>query len=134
MSSTMAAALITLAPGDIREPHWHPNSDEWLMVMHGKISMTVVNGKGESSHFTCGPNDVASTPQGFGHYVENISDGETLVLVVHNHAEFTTVNLSEWVAGGSNSVFTTALGLPSETFDEVPKKRAYITRRKKKAK
>ena len=25
----VAAALVTLAPGGLRELHWHPNADEW---------------------------------------------------------------------------------------------------------
>src|SRR5579863_2203655 len=45
-SESMAATLIRLATGDFREPHWHPNSDEWLFVMSGHIRMTIVDGKG----------------------------------------------------------------------------------------
>ena len=81
MSASMSAGLIRLAAGDFREPHWHPNSDEWLFVMAGQIRMTIVDGKGEASRFDCGPEDVAFTPQGFGHYVENIGEGEAYVMV-----------------------------------------------------
>ncbi len=126
MSASMSASLITLAPGDMREPHWHPNSDEWLFVMAGTIRMTIVDGKGESSQFECGLEDVAFTPQGFGHYVENIGDGEARLMLIHNHAEFTTVNLSEWVAAGSTSVFASTLKMPVRAFDDVPTKRVFI--------
>jgi oxalate decarboxylase len=126
MSASMSAGLVRLATGDFREPHWHPNSDEWLFVMAGTIRMTIVDGKGEASRFECGPEDVAFTPQGFGHYVENIGDTEATVMLVHNHAEFTTVNLSEWVAAGSTSVFTSTLKMPAEAFDDVPTKRVFI--------
>lgn len=131
ISASMSAGLIRLAPGDFREPHWHPNSDEWLLVMSGSISMTIVDGKGEASRFTCGPEDVAFTPQGFGHYVENIGDGEAQVLVVHNNAEFTTVDLSEWVAGGSAAIFASTLNMPAKAFDQAPDKRVFIGRKKK---
>jgi oxalate decarboxylase len=126
MSASMSAGLVHLATGDFREPHWHPNSDEWLFVMSGNIRMTIVDGKGEASRFTCGPEDVAFTPQGFGHYVENIGDTEAVVMLVHNHAEFTTVNLSEWVAGGSASVFTSTLKMPADALDDAPTKRVFI--------
>jgi oxalate decarboxylase len=126
MSASMSAGLIHLATGDFREPHWHPNSDEWLFVMSGNIRMTIVDGKGEASRFTCGPEDVAFTPQGFGHYVENIGDTEAVVMLVHNHAEFTTVNLSEWVAGGSASVYASTLKMPVEALDDAPTKRVFI--------
>ena len=128
MSASMSAGLIRLAAGDFREPHWHPNSDEWLFVMNGKIRMTIVNGHGEASRFECGPEDVAFTPQGFGHYVENIGDSEAYVMVVHNNAEFTTVDLSEWVAGGSASVFAATLNMSAGALDDAPKDRVFIGR------
>ena len=28
-SKTIAAALVELDPGALRELHWHPNADEW---------------------------------------------------------------------------------------------------------
>lgn len=80
MSASISASLITLAPGDVREPHWHPNSDEWLFVMAGRVRMTIVDGKGAASHFECGPEDVAFTPQGFGHYVESSGDAEASLI------------------------------------------------------
>ncbi len=126
MSASMSASLITLAPGDVREPHWHPNSDEWLFVMAGQVRMTIVDGKGEASQFDCAVEDVAFTPQGFGHYVENSGDGEARLMLIHNHADFTTVNLSEWVAAGSTSVFASTLHMPERVFDAVPAKRVFI--------
>jgi oxalate decarboxylase/phosphoglucose isomerase-like protein (cupin superfamily) len=132
MSASMSAGLIRLAAGDFREPHWHPNSDEWLFVMSGKIRMTIVDPKGEASRFDCGPEDVAFTPQGFGHYVENIGEGEACVMVVHNHAEFTTIELSEWVAGGAKSVFASTLNMPVEAFDAAPTERVFFGTKKQK--
>ncbi|HTU27103.1 MAG TPA: cupin domain-containing protein [Pirellulales bacterium] len=126
MSSTMSASLITLAEGDLREPHWHPNSDEWLFVMEGQVRMTIVDGKGQASSFECGLEDVAFTPIGFGHYVENSGSGQARVMVVHNHADFTTVNLSEWVAAGQTSVFAAVLNMPISAFANAPTKKEFI--------
>lgn len=128
MSSNMSASLIHLAAGDVREPHWHPNSDEWLFVMAGKIRMTIVDGNGDASNFECGPEDVAFTPQGFGHYVENSGDTEARLMLIHNHAEFTTVNLSEWVAAGSMAVFASVLKMPTKAFDDAPAKKVFIAK------
>jgi oxalate decarboxylase len=126
MSASMSASLVTLAPGDVREPHWHPNSDEWLFVMAGEIRMTIVDGHGQASRFDCSLEDVAFTPQGFGHYVENIGDAEARLMLIHNHAEFTTVNLSEWVAAGSSGVFASTLKMPVGALDDVPTERVFI--------
>ena len=35
-SSTIAAALVEIAPGGMREMHWHPNNDEWQYYLGGK--------------------------------------------------------------------------------------------------
>ncbi len=34
ISSTMAAALVEVNPGGMRELHWHPNADEWQVLDH----------------------------------------------------------------------------------------------------
>ena len=32
-SRTIAAALVKVEPGSMRELHWHPNADEWQYYM-----------------------------------------------------------------------------------------------------
>jgi oxalate decarboxylase/phosphoglucose isomerase-like protein (cupin superfamily) len=130
ISASISASLIDLAAGAVREPHWHPNSDEWLFVMAGEIRMTIVDGEGVASQFDCGPEDVAFVPQGFGHYVENVGEATAKLMLIHNHADFTTVNLSEWVAGGSVSVFASTLNMPLAAFDDAPKERVFIGKKK----
>ncbi|WP_306779970.1 cupin domain-containing protein, partial [Klebsiella aerogenes] len=41
VATTVAAALVTVRPGGIREMHWHPNADEWQYYIKGKGRMTV---------------------------------------------------------------------------------------------
>jgi oxalate decarboxylase len=38
----VAAALVALKPGGVRELHWHPNSSEWQFWIAGKGRMTVL--------------------------------------------------------------------------------------------
>jgi oxalate decarboxylase len=37
----IAAAIVRLKPGRLRELHWHPNQDEWQYYISGKGRMTV---------------------------------------------------------------------------------------------
>jgi oxalate decarboxylase len=37
----IAAAIVRLKPGGLRELHWHPNADEWQYYVSGKGRMTV---------------------------------------------------------------------------------------------
>src|SRR6201999_3126665 len=43
VSTTIAAALLTIHPGGMREMHWHPNADEWQYWIKGKGQMTIFN-------------------------------------------------------------------------------------------
>jgi oxalate decarboxylase/phosphoglucose isomerase-like protein (cupin superfamily) len=39
-ATTMAAALAEVAPGGMRELHWHPNSDKWQYYISGTARMS----------------------------------------------------------------------------------------------
>jgi oxalate decarboxylase len=49
-ASTIAAALVEVEPGGLRELHWHPNSDEWQYYILGQGLMTVTSRTQETSH------------------------------------------------------------------------------------
>jgi oxalate decarboxylase len=40
-SKTISAALVEVAPGAMRELHWHPNTDEWQYYIEGQARMGV---------------------------------------------------------------------------------------------
>jgi oxalate decarboxylase len=40
-SKTVAAALVKVKPGSMRELHWHPNADEWQYYMRGSAQARV---------------------------------------------------------------------------------------------
>ncbi|MGA2923261.1 MAG: cupin domain-containing protein [Candidatus Sulfotelmatobacter sp.] len=44
----MAAAIVTLKPGGLRELHWHPNEDEWQYYVTGTGRMTVFSAGGHA--------------------------------------------------------------------------------------
>jgi hypothetical protein len=50
----------------------------------------------------------------------------------YNNSEFTTVNLSEWVAGGSASVFASTLNVPVAALDDAPTDRVFIGKKRPK--
>jgi oxalate decarboxylase len=41
VATNIAAAVVTVKPGCMRELHWHPNADEWQFYFAGKGRMTV---------------------------------------------------------------------------------------------
>ena len=46
ISKTIAAAMVTIKPGAMRELHWHSNSDEWNIFLQGTARITVFASSG----------------------------------------------------------------------------------------
>src|ERR1700694_1228012 len=53
-SKTIAAALVEVEPGGMRELHWHPNVDEWQYYIEGQGRMGVFGAQGTARHFGYG--------------------------------------------------------------------------------
>ena len=69
VSKNIAAALVTIKPGGMRELHWHPNASEWQYYLAGKGHMTVFTSEG-ARRLDFNTNDVGFVPAVAGHYVE----------------------------------------------------------------
>lgn len=70
-STAIAAAIVTVKPGGLRELHWHPNADEWQYYFGGKARMTVfiTGGRARTMDFETG--DVGYIQKTLPHYIEN---------------------------------------------------------------
>jgi oxalate decarboxylase len=71
VSTTVAAALLTIRPGGMREMHWHPNADEWQYWIKGKGTMTVFNTGPNAVTMDFNPGDVGYVKRNLGHYIKN---------------------------------------------------------------
>lgn len=97
-SKTIAAALVEVEPGGIRELHWHPNADEWQYYISGKAKMTVFGAEGHARTFNYQPGDVGYVPFAFGHYVQNIGDKPLRFLEMFRSDHFADISLNQWMA------------------------------------
>ena len=68
-ASTIAAALVNIEPGAMRELHWHPH-DEWQYYISGRGRMTVFASSGKARTFNYQAGDVGAIPFAMAHYVE----------------------------------------------------------------
>ena len=59
ISTTMAAAIVTVHPGGIRELHWHPNADEWQYYISGTGRMTIFATGAAPAQWTFKPETLA---------------------------------------------------------------------------
>lgn len=128
ISSTMAGGLVTLKPRGVREMHWHPNADEWQYIVKGRMRMTVFASQGQSQTVELDAGDVGYVPMGYGHYLENISDGETEVLVVFNDGDWIEVGFTALLAGTAPRIVGTNLSLPPAAVAALPRTEAFFVR------
>jgi oxalate decarboxylase len=97
-ASTIAAALVEVAPGGLREMHWHPNTDEWQYYISGRGRMTVFAAAGKARTFDYQAGDVGYIPFAMGHYIENTGDEPLRFLEMFRSARFADVSLRQWMA------------------------------------
>ena len=97
VSTTIAAALVTMPPGAVREMHWHPNADEWQYYIKGKARMTVFDTgpNARTTDFAAG--DIGYVRRNLGHYVENVGDTELQFVGVFRAPRYEEVSLSNWL-------------------------------------
>jgi oxalate decarboxylase len=96
-SKTIAAALVELEPGGLRELHWHPNGDEWQFNIEGEGRMTVSGSEGRARTFDYRGGDVGYVPFAMGQYIENTGSGPMRFLEVFRSSRFADFSLNQWM-------------------------------------
>ncbi len=71
-----------IEPGRSNPHHHHPNCEEVLVVLEGRIRHTAAEGEVEM-----GPGDVITCPPGFAHHATNVGDETAVLLVAFSSAD-----------------------------------------------
>lgn len=98
ISTRIAAALVEIKPGGMREMHWHPNNDEWQYYLTGTGRMTAFAANGTARTFNYRAGDVGYVPFAFGHYIQNTGDQSLWFLEMFKSDRFADVSLNQWMA------------------------------------
>lgn len=126
ISKTIAAAVVQLKPGALRELHWHPNADEWLYVMSGKARVTVFSAVGRARTMDFDAGDVGYIPKSFGHYVENVGDTELKFLETFKSDYFANISLATWMAHTPSELVEAHTHMNLKDIASIPKKQVAI--------
>jgi oxalate decarboxylase len=113
--SDAAIFLLTLEPGGLREPHWHPNAWEMEYVVSGKARLGVVTPQGTYDLVDLGPGDVGFVPQGWAHYIENIGNTVMKMPIVFGNNNPNDIGLSTFFSGLPTDSFARVFNLPEQT-------------------
>jgi oxalate decarboxylase len=127
-ASTIAAALVEVEPGGLRELHWHPNTDEWQYYISGKGRMTVFADSGKARTFDYQAGDVGYVPFAMGHYVENTGDDPLRFLEMFRSAYFADVSLNQWMALTPPELVQQHLNLDQQTLAVLRKDKPVIVK------
>ena len=114
-ATAMAAALVEIKPGGMRELHWHPTSAEWQYYVSGTARMGVFHGEGRHNTVIFRQSDVGYVPQPIGHYVENVGQDTLRYLEVFTSAEYADVSLASWIANVPHELVATHLNIDAAT-------------------
>ncbi len=120
VAQTLAAAIVTVHPGGMRELHWHPNSDEWQYYISGKGRMTVfaTGGRARTTDFEAG--DVGYVQQTLPHYIENTGDTDLRFLEMFRSSFYQDLSLSEWLSHTPPELVMAHLNIDRATLDAIP--------------
>jgi oxalate decarboxylase len=129
VSRTVAAALVTLHPGGMRELHWHPNADEWQYYIGGKGRMTVFATAGRARTMDFQAGDVGYVQQTLPHYVENTGTTDLTFLEMFKTSTFQELSMNQWLSHTPPELVAAHLRLDKATLDEIPKDKSVIVPR-----
>jgi oxalate decarboxylase len=121
VSERIAAALVEVEPGGMRELHWHPNADEWQYYLSGQARMTVFASGGKARTFDYRAGDVGYVPFAMGHYVQNTGTETLTFLEMFRSDHYADVSLSQWMGVLPPELVSEHLNLDDSLIAGLPK-------------
>jgi oxalate decarboxylase len=126
VATTVAAALLTIHPGGMREMHWHPNADEWQYYIKGKGTMTIFNTGPNAVTMDFNAGDIGYVKRNLGHYIKNTGDTDLQVLEVFKAPQFMDVSLSDWITHTPPALVAQHLNVSPEAIATFPRSKPEI--------
>ena len=116
--------LLTLQPGGIREPHWHPSAWELNIVTSGVAAWVVIDGNGNHETFDQHLGDVVFAPQGSFHYFENRGPDDMKIVIIQNTSapeDKDNIGIGESLSRIPPRVLSAIFGVPAQAFESFKK-------------
>jgi len=125
-STTIAAALVEVDPGGMRELHWHPNTNEWQYYIEGQARMGVFGASGQARTFDYRAGDVGYVPFAMGHYIENTGTTPLRFLEMFKSSYYADVSLDTWMALTPPELVKAHLNLDSQVMSALRKQKVPV--------
>lgn len=112
----LAVYLITLAPGAVRIPHWHPDAAELDYCLQGKVRFGLSSPDGEAQSFELEAGQISVIPQGWFHYFQNVGEDELRILAIFNNSAPNDIGISIGFQAIPPEVLGLTFDVPAERF------------------
>ena len=99
--------LLTLQPGAVRIPHWHPDAAELDYCLAGKAQFSLGFPDSEWERFELTAGQIGIIPQGWFHSIQNIGEDVLTLLVIFNNPAPNDIGISQ----GFQAIPPEALGV-----------------------
>jgi oxalate decarboxylase len=126
VTKNVAAALVTLKPGALRELHWHPNASEWQFWLAGKGRMSIIMNEGKARTMDFNANDVGFVPRVATHYIENTGDIDCTFLEMFKADQFVDVSLNNWLRHLPPEAVMAHVNLDQEQIAKIPSEKELV--------
>src|SRR5262249_39305027 len=126
ISTTITGALMQIKPGALREPHWHPNADEWQYYISGRARLSVFGSHGRIRTDELNAGDVGYVPQSYGHYIENIGNEDVELVIALNNGTYESISLADWIGANPHLLLATNFEVPESTFKDFQTRNRFL--------
>jgi len=129
ISKGIAGVTMRLAPGGMRELHWHATAAEWAFVNEGRVRTTVIQPNGQSETNDFEPGDVWYFPRGHAHMLECLGNKPCHFILIFDNgyfSEFGTFSITDWISVTPKPLVAKNLGIPVSALDGFPTEEVYF--------
>ncbi len=126
ISKNIAAAVVRVKPGGMRELHWHSTGTEWQFYLQGSARMTVFGSAGRARTMDFNANDVGYVPSMAGHYIENTGKEDLVFLETFKTAVYQDLSLNNWIRRLPPETATAHLGISQATLEKIPSEKTVV--------
>ena len=122
ISSDIAAALVEVPPGHMREIHWHPISDEWQYYIAGQARMTVFGAQSQRAHLRLSGRPRRLRAEIACRIMSRTPEANTLrFLELFKSGRYMDVSLKQWMANTPHELVEAHLNVDRDLVDSLSK-------------
>lgn len=107
---------LLLAPGGLREPHWHANAHELGYCVGGQALVTIAGNHAQRESFVVSAGEMFFVPSGALHGIENVGSTQAEFILAFSHERPEDFGLKAAFGAMSDAVLGNTYDLPAAAF------------------